>query len=124
MDLDTILVFYFRYNSDSKLYFGQRVSVLPLYEYECLKSVVNHTSKGYSFDMYIQLEVPDIKTTLRLKINGVVKNIIIGNNSEIMYIYTVFASGMDDGQVECLSVSNDMKVLAFEDFYKKRCRTI
>uniref|UniRef100_A0A0N5BG49 6-cysteine protein n=1 Tax=Strongyloides papillosus TaxID=174720 RepID=A0A0N5BG49_STREA len=112
-----------RYKNDSKLFSGQKVFVLPLDEYKRLNNVVEHWKTGYSFRLHPQFLVPNIETTLRLKVNGVVQKFKTAINSESMDTYTVDLKGMNNGPIGCHAVPDNMNHSMFEDFYEKRYQT-
>uniref|UniRef100_A0A0N5BZV8 Uncharacterized protein n=1 Tax=Strongyloides papillosus TaxID=174720 RepID=A0A0N5BZV8_STREA len=118
-----------RYKNDSKLYFGQGIFVLFLNEYKTLDKEVrdmaaklrtdNHIVTGYSFNIRPQFLVPNIETTLRLTVNGVVQKFKTAKNSESMDTYTVDVRGMENGQVGCHAVPDNITHPGFKDFYEK-----
>uniref|UniRef100_A0A0N5CGB5 Ig-like domain-containing protein n=1 Tax=Strongyloides papillosus TaxID=174720 RepID=A0A0N5CGB5_STREA len=113
------------YNSKSKFYSGQKVYYEHLNEYDKCEDFDQEYLKGYAVPNLPWLPIPDITATLRLKVNGIVLNFknIIDNKFGRMDIYIVDISDMDNGQVGCHAVPDQMKHPSFEDFYEKRYKT-
>uniref|UniRef100_A0A0N5C2S3 EGF-like domain-containing protein n=1 Tax=Strongyloides papillosus TaxID=174720 RepID=A0A0N5C2S3_STREA len=112
-----------KYNSDSKLYSGQTVFVLPLEWYNTSNDVVDDLNRKYPFRYDSQFLIPNIETTLRLKVNGVVQKFKTAKNSESMDTYTVDLGGINNGLVGCHAVPDNITHPGFKDFYEKRYRT-
>uniref|UniRef100_A0A0N5B504 Protein kinase domain-containing protein n=1 Tax=Strongyloides papillosus TaxID=174720 RepID=A0A0N5B504_STREA len=112
-----------RYNNDSKLYSGQRIFVLHKNEYKELKYKISNERLGRTYNIYPQFRVPNIKATLRLKVNDKVQEFKTTNNSESMDTYTVNLREIKNGLVGCHAVPDDMNDSIFGYFYEKRYKT-
>uniref|UniRef100_A0A0K0G3X6 EGF-like domain-containing protein n=1 Tax=Strongyloides venezuelensis TaxID=75913 RepID=A0A0K0G3X6_STRVS len=113
------------YNSESKLYSGQRLSYTTIDQFSKYENLVNYNDSGFAVIITPLYVVPDINATLRLKVNGRVQNFKnkIDKKFGRIDIYSVDIRGMDNVQVGCHAVPNEMEHPAFEDFYEKRFQT-
>uniref|UniRef100_A0A0N5BG48 EGF-like domain-containing protein n=1 Tax=Strongyloides papillosus TaxID=174720 RepID=A0A0N5BG48_STREA len=112
-----------RYNSNSKLYSGQSVLALDKDDYKIFSILINSGDNENTYYFHSQFLVPNIKATLRLKVNGVVQEFKTAKNSESMDTYTVDLGGMNNGLVGCHAVPDNITHPGFKDFYEKRYRT-
>uniref|UniRef100_A0A0N5C653 Cadherin domain-containing protein n=1 Tax=Strongyloides papillosus TaxID=174720 RepID=A0A0N5C653_STREA len=113
------------YNSESKLYSGQRLSYTTIYQFAEYENLVKYNDSGFAVIITPLYVVPDINATLRLKVNGRVQNLEskIDKKFGRLDIYSVDIRELDNVHVGCHAVPNQMKHPAFEDFYEKRYQT-